>query len=516
MKQFIQGRGRPLSEAGSPHTVTKGGTTMKHPRTNHTGISRFGSLGTAFIAPRTLWKALLALLALGLSTLGLGPARLSAQDFGFGPADATEASQAASGSAVGAAGTGPALTISGTATIQGNLFVGEPEALWDQSLGDLVYPKLTLEGRGSKVETYLAFNLRPSYLETASSRILDEAWVRLFAGPLTLDGGFMKVTWGKADSQGPLDVLNPLDYTDFTVTDSKERKIAQPMIRLSWNIGDFTKLEGIGVIGFQGNQYDLSGRWQPDQLGSLVAISTQSSQTAEQIPNILSAALQADRGLDHSQGGLRFTTTTGSVDWGIQYFYGYLPNPAAKIVLAGTLPTLYPVLQSLAYNRYHQAGLDAATVFAGFNLRFEGAANITEDTSGNDPTVYNPHLAFSLGFDRDVVAGINLNVQYNGTYRLMDDKVGPKPIDIEAGTKAFTDRLTTRLSQSLFQDTLKWECTILWGIQDKDYLIIPKISWAIGDGEIFAQGGIFGGDSAGLVGQYDKNDYITLGMKYTF
>ncbi|MCX7949528.1 MAG: hypothetical protein N2509_05395 [Treponemataceae bacterium] len=457
---------------------------------------------------------MLVLLALGLGTLALGPARLSAQDFGFGPANTPEATQAASGSAGGATGTGLALTISGTATIQGNLFVGEPETLWDQRLGDLVYPKLTVEARGSKAEAYLAFNLRPSYLETTPSRILDEAWVRLFAGPLTLDGGFMKVTWGKADSQGPLDVLNPLDYTDFTVTDSKERKIAQPMIRLSWNIGDFTKLEGIGVIGFQGNQYDLSGRWQPAQLGSLVALpSGVSGQTTAQI---LSAALQADRSLDHSQGGLRFTTTTGSVDWGIQYFYGYLPNPAAKIVLAGTFPTLYPVLQSLAYNRYHQAGLDAATVFAGFNLRFEGAANITEDTSGNDPTVYNPHLAFSLGFDRDVVAGINLNVQYNGTYRLMDDKVGPKPIDIEAGTKAFTDRLTTRLSQSLFQDTLKWECTILWGIQDKDYLIIPKISWAIGDGEIFAQGGIFGGDSAGLVGQYDKNDYITLGMKYTF
>lgn len=489
---------------------------MEHLRTYRKGISGSGILDKAFIARKSFGKTFLILVALGLGILAFGPTSVLAQDFGFGPADTTEATQVASGNTGGTTGTGPALTISGTATIQGNLFVGETEQLWDQSLGDLVYPKLTIGARGSKVETYLAFNLRPSYLETASSRILDEAWVRLFVGPLTLDGGFMKVTWGKADSQGPLDVLNPLDYTDFTVTDSKERKIAQPMVRLSWNIGDFTKLEGIGVIGFQGNQYDLSGRWQPNQLGSLVAISTHSTQTAEEILNILSAALEADRSLDHSQGGLRFTTTTGSVDWGIQYFYGYLPNPAAKIGLAGSFPNLYPVLQSLAYNCYHQAGLDAATVLGGFNLRFEGAANITEDTSGDDPTVYNPHLAFSLGFDRDVVAGINLNVQYNGTYRLMDDKVGTKPFDIEAGTRAFTDRLTTRLSQSLFQDTLKWECTILWGIQDKDYLIIPKISWAIGDGELFAQGGIFGGDSAGLVGQYDKNDYLSIGIKYTF
>jgi len=33
--------------------------------------------------------------------------------------------------------------------------------------------------------------------------------------------------------------------------------------------------------------------------------------------------------LEHFQAGVRFTTTTGPVDWGLQYFYGYLLNPAA-------------------------------------------------------------------------------------------------------------------------------------------------------------------------------------------
>ncbi|MCX7655376.1 MAG: hypothetical protein N2Z76_02495 [Treponemataceae bacterium] len=450
----------------------------------------------------------------GVASLFGGRPALLAQDFGFGLATTKEIAQSGSSPSQSADGTTTTLTMSGTATIQGTLFVGETGQLWDQNLGDMVFPKLTLQARGSKVETYVAFNLRPSYLEAAPSRILDEVWVRLFVGPLTLDGGLMKVTWGKADSQGPLDVINPIDYTDLTITESKERKIAQPLVRLAWNIGDFTKLEGIWSIGFQGNQYDLSGRWIPQEFSTILSLPVAGG--SSQASDLLSTALAGDACLDHSQGGLRFTTTTGPVDWGLQYFYGYLPNPAAKITLAGTYPNLYPLLQSLVYNRYHQAGFDMASVVAGFNLRAEGAANITADTSGDDPAVYNPHLAFSLGFDRDVVAGINLNVQYNGTYRLMANKIGTNLFDIEKDTETFTSSLTTRISQSLFQDTVKWECTLLWEVQDGDYLIIPKISWAIGDGEIFAQGGIFGGDSAGLLGQYDKNDYIILGMKYTF
>jgi hypothetical protein len=89
------------------------------------------------------------------------------------------------------------------------------------------------------------------------------------------------------------------------------------------------------------------------------------------------------------------------------------------------------------YNRYHQFGLDWAQVIAGFNLRAEAAANITDDLDRGgrgDDAVYNPAVLWSLGFDRDLFWSVNLNLQCNESIRLVNDEVLENPpTDIEAG-----------------------------------------------------------------------------------
>jgi hypothetical protein len=65
---------------------------------------------------------------------------------------------------------------------------------------------------------------------------------------------------------------------------------------------------------------------------------------------------------------------------------------------------------SLDYNHYHLIGADWAQVIAGFNLRAEVAAKLTSDLDDDDGSVYNPSLAWSLGFDRDLFAGISLTL----------------------------------------------------------------------------------------------------------
>jgi hypothetical protein len=256
-----------------------------------------------------------------------------------------------------------------------------------------------------------------------------------------------------------------------------------------------------------GNRIDLSGPWIPEQLLTL--------ESTFHITSSDIATLLGDTStLSYAQGGLRFTTTTASVDWGLQYFYGFLPLPAAKIA---ALPApYYANLSGLYYNRYHQVALDGATVLGGFNLRAEGGANITDDLGGDKLDVYNPALVFSLGFDRDTLCGINLNLQYHGSYRLMNDKVGPYPFDVEANTEALWTRVTAVLSQSLLNDLLSWKLTGLWGIQDQDYLIIPRLAWKVADAELALEGGIFGGSTSGQLGWYGDNDYIKVSMDYTF
>jgi hypothetical protein len=240
--------------------------------------------------------------------------------------------------------------------------------------------------------------------------------------------------------------------------------------------------------------------------------------------------------LDYAQAGLRFTTTVGPVDIGAQYYYGRLPKPAVGMTgFSASMPGVLYALSSaidtdavdaalmglvppvIGYNAYHQIGVDYAQVIAGFNLRAEFAANITEDTAGDDGDVYNPHLAWSLGFDRYLWWGINLNIQGNGTIRLLDDKVNSDPmLDLEAESPVSATRITTILSKKFLRDELEFRAAALWGIEDKDFLIMPALIWTKESISFEVSAGIFGGDKGGQFGQYHKNSFLKMGMTYTF
>jgi hypothetical protein len=315
---------------------------------------------------------------------------------------------------------------------------------------------------------------------------------------------------------GPLDVINPRDYSDLTVlvdslSDGKAQKIARPLIHASWDLGSFSKIEGVFVPFFEGARFMTEGRWMPSPFKNIEGIN---AQLAGVSPGARLAINKADTStLDYAQAGLRFTTTIGSSDFGAQYYYGRLPLPAFRFSFSGPVPTAV----NLDYNRYHQIGIDFARVIAGFNVRSEAAANLTEDFGGDDGAVYNPHLAWSLGFDRDVVWGINLNLQAAETVILLHGNIGNNPLlDIEEGSGATSTRITAKLSKTFFRDELEIAASAIWGIEDNDCLVMPAITWTKGDVAVELSGGIFAGDKDGQFGQYRDNSFVRARVKYTF
>ncbi|MDP3177496.1 MAG: hypothetical protein Q8M76_06305, partial [Spirochaetaceae bacterium] len=473
-----------------------------------------------------------AAFALILAASCFAPAK--AQDFGFGDESATALAEAAP---AGGASVGGKLEFAAT-----SFFKAADDAL-ESPLDGAAQGRLDFAAQGGSVDASLMLRLSEKVLSENPSSVVDQASLKLFAGPLTLEGGLLKASWGKADSQGPLDVLNPQDLTDLTITDQLDRKIAMPMLRARAALGSSAQLELAGVFGFEGNRIAFEGPWMPKLVadkktaayqgfyyganpaanggkgdglyanyystawatayasaypavyasayttaynaayaGALVATSgdigssvaaavnaannavitaTSNAATAACAANASAIAAQAAAAaeariagllsyprtdtVEWSQGGARLTGSLGGIDAGLQYFYGFLPNPVASsdpAVLAangGKLP--------VSYNRYHQIGVDMAAVLAGFNLRVEAAANLTDDMKGDDPSVYNPHLAWSLGFDRELFAAITLNVQGTGTYRLFDEGVEDKPYDIETGTDPTRTKITAMLSR---------------------------------------------------------------------
>jgi hypothetical protein len=433
----------------------------------------------------------------------------SAQDFGFGFDDE------GAGGAFGGDGGALAVSIGGEASASVTGFVDDFSGdAGDVQLGDLFSGKLNFTAESSLAKGVINLKLAPGavYYGEASPVYLDEAYLTAYLGKLDISGGLRKLTWGRADSMGPLDVVNPLDYSDLSdLSDMMNLKIARPLVHAAFVFGQFSKLEGVFVPSFKPVHFAEDGHWIPAQFASL-------SQ-----PNVKTITKPDDtttlNALNYAQAGLRFTTTIGSAaDIGAQYYYGRLTTPA--VIITPILPpteTPPAVNVTFAYDPYHQIGLDYAQVIAGFNLRAEFAANITEDLAGDDGAVYNPSLAWSFGFDRDLFAGITANIQCNETIRLLDGEIS-NPLDIEAESDITSTLVTASLSKKFLRDELELKAAALWEVESGACLVMPGITWSKDDVAVELSAGIFAGTDSdeGLFGQFHDNSFVRVGITYTF
>jgi hypothetical protein len=387
-------------------------------------------------------------------------------------------------------------------------YVEELDEPADATLDGNFRGALNFEAEASNAKAVIHLDVNPPIdLEgfTSGSVSIDEAYLQAYYGDFELGGGLRKLTWGKADSMGPLDVINPYNYTNLTtLTDTMEMKVAQPLINGSYRLGSFSKIEAAVLPWFSPHRFakEGDGRW---------------AQAAPTAPPPFTVTVNppdtdALATLDYFQAGARFTTTIGSVDLGAQYFYGRMYQPATIFTVnVDPSPT---ITVDVDYNRYHQIGVDYAQDVAGFNLRAELAANITEDLSGDDGGVYNPSIAWSLGFDRDLVWGINLNLQCNESIRLLDDEV--QVFDTEAGKDITSTLITASVSKKFLRDELEVKTAAVWELENGAALIMPGIVWTKNDVALEFSGGIFAGSDEGLFGQFQDNSFIKVGLKYTF
>jgi len=327
-------------------------------------------------------------------------------------------------------------------------------------------------------------------------------------------------------------------------------KIARPLVSTVFRFGDFSKLEAVFVPNFKPHHIAQAGeKWADSRINTLAEMPpveiTLPFLGPFTIPIKVNLEEPDTRAISYAQAGLRFTTTVGSADIGAQYYYGRLHEPAIEdwnfdiyYNTSGILPLPEGVLAtaSYKYNPFHQIGIDYAQDLRGFNTRMELAANITEDLSGDDGTVYNPSIAWSVGFDRELFWGINLNLQVNESIRLLQSKLGedinllPDRIkndplgvsnyiheyDIEGGQPITTTRITAALTKKFIRDELELRAAVAWGIEDMDCAILPALIWTKDDIRLALSGGFFLGNSKGQLGQHKDSNFIKISFKYKF
>ena len=444
------------------------------------------------------------------------------------------------------------------------------------------YANLELNYDGEYTGANLKLKLDSSTLKENHEDIIDELYANgsFKEGKFQLKAGKMKEVWGKGDKIHVLDNFNANDYSDFIFPDYIDRRIGEVMFKATANLSwDYNlKLEGIYTPWMTADRFANDGYLVPaaqkeltTQVESIVkakyeaglkdALANQKYGALidglQEMSGFTSDKLYEDnlRTLKYSQGGLRLTGTAAGIDWGASYYYGHYKQPSPNLngtiiyKAAQSMPSIASLaasvnpLPSLNYDQLQVFGLEAAFVVWKLNTRWEVAYNLTEDIAGDDPWVRNNSVAWVAGFDIDLpIHNLNINFQETGTYILKNDKIKNgglsvagmnipwtmlgKNYDVNANSddKYINNKLIVLISDKYLNEKLTTELQGIYCIEDKGYMIAPKIEYNVSEGLTFALRGVYlhcdneNGEFYNFTADSEHNDkaFIELTAKYQF
>jgi len=231
--------------------------------------------------------------------------------------------------------------------------------------------------------------------------------------------------------------------------------------------------------------------------------------------------------LKYGQFGGRATWTLGQVDMGISYYNGWYKQPSFNADKLDSFMKTYLLTgkaaesdKFLAYDKKQTFGLEASSIIWHFNVRGEFAYNLTEDTDGTDPWVHNNSIAWLGGFDIDLPFwNANLNVQETGSYILNNDECDKKSGDVDYDKTAYTNnKVVANVTTSFLNDKVAPEVTVMYGIERKDLVVMPKLAFKPDQNLTLTASGmyIWCGDDNSEFKSWEKNSFVSLGAKYQF
>ncbi len=344
-----------------------------------------------------------------------------------------------------------------------------------------------------------------------STDFIDELYLRYYFGFGYLETGLMKVEWGKGDAYHVLDPLNPLDQQRGVEPHLNAMKKAVPMVKLNLYAGTDGLLELVYLPLFSGHRAADSGRWALIPPGSL--------------PNL---SHDLPTGLKASTAAARYTVSLGAVDLGLQYYYGYKPEPGYRFetVFTGTSPAqqadpaYWQVNTTLLYTQAQLVGAEAAGSLGPFTFRLELGAWLTEDRERTHPEYWDPSLVALAGVDVTIPGTSMLfGVQASETWVIDYEDRGPQDVNTSA---AFDNQATTTLIMPVLdlpfgRDHFNLRLAGLYLVEAEGWAAFPSFTWSPADNlDIEMAGQFFGGGKESPYKSWEDNGNISLDFKYTF
>ena len=308
--------------------------------------------------------------------------------------------------------------------------------------------------------------------------------------------GASRIVWGRLDEFQPTDVVNPIDLERFLLEGRSEARLASAMVRGRWIAGSSSTLEALIVPWFRESRLDqLDERRSPFNIAPEITI-----------------ALPVERrkpafAAGNLQGGARFTSSVGRVDWAATAYRGFRTFPVVSLVPPGGLLETFP--------RFTMLGADFETVRGRWGVRGEVAAFVDDTLQSGSRSVPGRRIDGGVGVDRRTgdyrLAG---NVLWSGR-RVDADVMRSAGPDADAEGHNLT--LVASADRSFARETRTLR---LFAVHD----VTDRTTFARGIGAISlrdnvwleASAGVFAGSSSSTLGRLTRRDFVYARLKAYF
>ena len=325
--------------------------------------------------------------------------------------------------------------------------------------------------------------------------------------------GLQQIVWGQADGLRVLDVINPLDYREFILEDFLDSR------RPLWALRTDVPIER-GSLQFIWIPYFVPGRLPVGEnefaLGAsfgLALISSASGSLSSASFSLMPTWRPAYR-LSSSQVGLRYSRSQGRWDLTANYFKGWedVPTPYWHGFDRQPPPLQSRLILAPRFDRKEIFGGTAATSLSSVVLRLEAGWNSRKAT----PVIAGPSNGFEKLGQFSSVVGLDHSPRpwlwLSGQYFLQFISASQRSLLFAR----YNQLASIYVRTNFFRDTLKPELFVLVGLNQRQYLVRPRIVKTFGDHWSVGLGADWlGGRPINPFGFLSSRDRAVVELKWT-
>jgi len=410
--------------------------------------------------------------------------------------------------------------------------------------GDVLFHRQTLnikaqEKFGRRLSLRFESNFwvdSPDFQEAEIRARVREGYAKLKFKNFDVRAGRVQVAWGEADGIIISDQVSPFDLQNFIVPAFDEIRLGVDGLFVDYYIGWRNVVQVFWISHF--TQPDFPDRRSP---WSVFDDKRLNKQIADNLPPgapptevTIGKINKPTRGPKSSEGGIRFSSQTSTIDWQMGYLYSFDDRPNVRLRPAGldpdTMPPTVLVDGQPRHNRFHL--FTGSFVMPIKNVLFKMDSALEHGRFLQlDPTSPKAAGRADNGFvSEEDVSRTLIAVDFKPSFSwwqqadasiqyIHESVIDPHNALLQS---EHTDLFSIRLQAAYLNDTVKPWFFAITNARGDDTWIQTKLDWEPVDRWRFTfeydwfHGHADDGDSGGIYGRFDDNDMFLFMMRYSY